>query len=356
MRASLIQLVIALLVMAPLRAGADTGAVVIVGKSDAHARDVAGGAVSAAMSKAAWKLTGKRMSESDTSSISRCFTREEPQRCILRLVQDKGVQGLAYVSVDPDPGRGERGLKLTGRVITAKLDLVLIASRFCDHCTDDTLAASATDLMKDLLDRVALTTGRTVLSVKSSPQGARYMVDGAFVGVTDASIDVTPGPHTVTVELEGFESFVQSVSATEGKTAEVNAVFRRTSTDVRTPPVSGGAVGSSPRSVEAKDGAGGTEAPPRSRVAKPLLVGGGIVLAAGVVLLLLDEDGMTSPSGTLQRETFYDTATPGLITIAGGAVLAGVGAYLYWKSPGANTTASIRPTANGTVMTLRRRA
>ncbi|MBA3462157.1 MAG: PEGA domain-containing protein [Deltaproteobacteria bacterium] len=343
------QLLIALVVLGPLRADADPGTVVVVGKSDAHARDVTAQAVSAAVSKADWKLIGKRLSESDTSSISKCFTREEPQRCILRLVQDKGVQRVAYVSVDPDPSRGERGLKLTGRIVTAKLDLVLIASRFCDHCTDDTLARSATDLMKDLLDRVALTSGRTVLSVKSSPQGARYTVDGAFVGVTDASIDVTPGPHTVTVELEGFETFVQSVRATEGQTAEVNAVFRRRNTDVRPLP---GPTDSSTRGVDNQGADVRVEPPRRSRAAKPLLVVGGVVLAAGVVLLMLDEDSTVSPPGTEQRATFYDTATPGLVTIAGGAVLAGLGAYFYWKSPGANATASIRPTPNGTMMTL----
>lgn len=351
MRSSLIQLLIALVVLVPLRAGADTGAVVVVGKSDAHAREVTAEAVSAAVSKADWKLTGKRLSDSDAAAISRCFGREEPQRCILRLVQDKGAQSLAYISVDPDPSRGERGLKLTGRIITAKLDLVLIASRFCDHCTDDTLAGSATDLVKDLLDRVALTTGRTVLSVKSSPQGARYTVDGAFVGVTDASIDVTPGPHTVTVELEGFDTFVQNVTAADGKTAEVNALFRRRITDVRTPPAAGGTTDSQPPSVGGP-GPDRTETPGRSRAAKPLLLGGGVVLAAGVVLLLLDDDSKPSPRGTEQRATFYETTTPGLVTIGAGVVLAGLGAYLYWKSPGTNTTASIRPIASGTMMTL----
>ncbi len=350
MRSSLIQLFIALVVLAPLRAGADTGAIVIVGKADAHARDVTVEAVSATLSKADWNLTGKRLSESESSSITRCFTRDEPQRCILRLVQDKGVQSLAYVSVDPDPSRGERGLKLTGRVITAKLDLVLIASRFCDHCTDDTLAGSATELMKELLDRVALTTGRTVLSVKSSPQGARYTVDGTFVGVTDASIDVTPGPHTVTVELEGFETFVQNVSATEGKTAEVNALFRRRTTDVRTLP-NAGTSGSLPQNADDK-GAVVPDPPHRSRAAKPLLIGGGVVLAAGIALVLLDDDSTTSLAGSVQRETYYDTTTPGIVTIASGALLVGIGAYLYWKSPGTSTTASIRPTANGTMMTL----
>lgn len=216
------------------------------------------------------------------------------------------------------------------------------------HCTDDTLAASATDLMKDLLDRVALTTGRTVLYVKSSPQGARYTVDGAFVGVTDASIDVTPGPHTVTVELDGFETVVQNVRTTEGKTAEVNALFRRPATA----PAASGVADSSPRGIEDKGADARTDPPRRSSAAKPLLIGGGVVLAAGVVLLFLDEDATASAPRTEQRASFYDTTTPGLVTIASGAVLAGLVAYLYWKTPGANATAAIRPTANGTMMTF----
>lgn len=352
MRSSLMQLFIALVLLSPLRVAADTGTFVIVGKSDAHARDVAGQAVSAALLKADWKLSGKQLSEPDTSSITRCFSREEPQRCIVRLVQDKGIQSLAYISVDPDPSRGEQGVKLTGRVIAPKLDLVLIGTRYCDHCTDDTLARSATDLVKDLLDRVALTTGRTVLSVKSSPQGARYTVDGSFVGVTDASIDVTPGPHTVTVELEGFETFTQNVSATEGKTAEVNALFRRPGPDLRTLPAASGSATSAPPTIDNGTGAV-TETPPRrSRAAKPLLIGGGLVLATGAVLLFFNEDDPVSPRGTVQPASYTTTTTPAIVMMAGGAVLAGIGAYLYWKSPGSNTTASIRPTANGTMLTL----
>lgn len=351
MRSSLLQLLLALAVLTPLSAAADTGAVIVVGKSDAHAREVTAATVSAAVVKADWKLATKGLSEAETASVTRCFTREEPQRCILRLVQDKGVQSLVYVSVDPDPNRGERGTKLTGRIITSKLDLVLIASRFCDHCTDDTLAGSARDLMKNLLDRVALTTGRTVLSVKSSPTGARYTVDGSFVGVTDASIDVTPGPHTVTVELEGFQSYAQNVSATEGKTAEVNAPLRRLPKDEQTSSPGVATDASSDNTGDNSEDAR-IDPPRRSRTAKPLLIGGGVALAAGIVLVLVDDDSMSSPRGMAQRETFYNTAPLGLATIAGGAVLAGVGAYLYWKSPRSNATASIRPTPNGTMMTF----
>lgn len=350
MRSS-IHLLIALAVLAPLRANANTGTIAIVGKSDAHARDVTGQAAAAALQKAGWQLADKPLSESERSSITRCFTREEPQRCILRLVQDRGVQGVAYISVDPDPSRGERGLKLTGRVVASKLDLVLNASRFCDHCTDDTLTAAATALVKDLLDSVALTAGRTVLSIKSSPQGARYAVDGSYVGVTDASIDVTPGPHTVTVELEGFETFVQNVRATEGSTAEVNAVFRNDASDDRPPTGVAGTTTGTAALTSSETGSGDHRAR-RSWAAKPLLIGGGLAIAAGTVALFFDQGPSTSPAQTEQPQFYYDTTLPGAVAIAGGALLVGVGAYLYWRTPGSSTTASLRPTPNGTMLTL----
>jgi hypothetical protein len=353
MRSLLTRLLLLLFVLSPLRARADTGAVVIVGKSDARARDLAARAVSAALTKADWTLLEKPLPSADTSSIGRCFTRAEPQRCILRVVQGKGIENLAYVSVDPDATRGERVLKLTGRIITSKLDLVMIATRFSEHCTDDTLASSAADLMKDLLDRIALSSGRTVLSVKSSPQGARYAVDGTFVGITDASIDVTPGPHTVTVELDGFETIVRSVQAVEGNTAEVSVPLRRPGGEV--PPASGANRPTDPSNA-------GTEATPievqvdeprPSRAAKPLLVIGGLAIAGGIVVLALDQDSATAPRGSEQREFYYDTTTPGLVAIAGGVVVAGVGGYLYWKGTRSPTPrAAVAPTAGGAVMTL----
>jgi hypothetical protein len=54
----------------------------------------------------------------------------------------------------------------------------------------------------------------------------------------------------------------------------------------------------------------------------------------------------------VQPPFYRDTTLPGIVAIAGGAVLAGVGAYLYWRSPGSSATASLRPTPNGTMLTF----
>lgn len=352
MRSSLTRLLLVVFVLFPLTARGEGGAVVVVGKSDARARDLAGKAVSAALTKADWKLLDKPLASSDTSSIGRCFSRAEPQRCILRVVQNKGIENVAYVSIDPDPTRGERVLKLTGRIVTSKLDLVMIATRFCEHCTDDTLASSATDLMKDLLERVALSSGRTVLSVKSSPQGARYAVDGTFVGITDASIDVTPGSHTVTVELDGFETAVRSVEAVEGKTAELSIPLRRPG-DAQPASTAASAAASSSAPSEYEPVDMDVEAAKPSRAAKPLLVVGGLAIMGGAVALFFDQDSTTVPRGSEQREHYYDTTTPALLAIAGGAVVAGIGGYVYWKGTGSPTArAAVKPTAGGAMMTL----
>jgi len=52
-------------------------------------------------------------------------------------------------------------------------------------------------------------------------------------------------------------------------------------------------------------------------------------LAAGVVLLVMDGKATMEPPPGQQPNDFYDTAVPGYIALAGGAVFTGVSIYLF---------------------------
>ncbi|UCH25543.1 MAG: PEGA domain-containing protein [Trueperaceae bacterium] len=63
------------------------------------------------------------------------------------------------------------------------------------------------------------------LSVDSIPSGAEVFVDGRFVGFTPLRYDTDPGRHDVTVSLDGYRTFSQSISVGAGETFRINAVL-----------------------------------------------------------------------------------------------------------------------------------
>lgn len=69
------------------------------------------------------------------------------------------------------------------------------------------------------------------------------------------------------------------------------------------------------------------------------LVGVGVAaIIAGGVLIAIDED---PPASGVQPKTIRDTATAGVITLGAGAVVTGVGAYLWYRSGHASSSAPV---------------
>jgi PEGA domain len=56
----------------------------------------------------------------------------------------------------------------------------------------------------------------TKLSVVSNPAGADIEVDGAFVGNTPSTIDITAGDHTITVSKNGYKNWERKLKASGG--------------------------------------------------------------------------------------------------------------------------------------------
>jgi hypothetical protein len=71
-----------------------------------------------------------------------------------------------------------------------------------------------------------LTASRASLLVTSAPSGASIKVDGAPQGVTPAAISgLTPGTHQITLTLEGYTTYTQSVSVKDGEQGVVEATL-----------------------------------------------------------------------------------------------------------------------------------
>lgn len=72
-----------------------------------------------------------------------------------------------------------------------------------------------------LINLIAETT-RHKLNVNSTPSGARLYVDGIFRGTTPLFTFVTPGYHTVKLELEGYLDYQDSIRVTSDTTLNIS--------------------------------------------------------------------------------------------------------------------------------------
>lgn len=327
----------------------DLGALVVKAETSARDQEVAMRAAKDTLAAAKWKLADKPLTAAETTAIARCFSQSAAPDCVLRAVADKRARRIAYLSIGKDPKRGPSSVAIIGRMVVEGVDTIMLATRYCDHCTDDTLTSYVVEATKELVDRASIASGRTVISVKSTPQGARFSIDGHALGATDAAITVAPGKHRVRIEQDGFITEERTVEAVEGKTAEVTVTLRRA--DASTSTNSTNSSTTSTSAATAPDES--TVTPPHASGAPLVLMGvGGAAVVGGVVALLLDQDDdVRKPRGEVQPRYYYDTALPGAIAVAGGATALVVG-WLWKRRAGTASTIGSKPVSGGAVLTF----
>jgi len=347
------------------RAFAETGAVVVTGEIEEHDQTLAKTTAEQSLRAAGWVLDTKPFSARDINAITACLHDVAAWPCVSKVVGGRGIRRVAVVGLSRDPtANGVPQVVITERLVLAGAELVVLGQRFCERCTDDTLDALTTELTKELLQLAALESGRTVLAVKSTPQGARYSVDGVLSGATDAVINIVPGTHVVTIEHEGFESATRTIEAVEGKTSEVTATLLRhlEQPDVHPP----GEQRPSPRLREQRPSPHpelgsskqpDTVMPHRLRVVpSAMLIVGALAVAGGATALVFNQGDVTKPPNERQPRGYYDTVPASITSIAGGVVIASLGGYLWWKYS-RNTPSSapmVTPVAGGAVLGVHR--
>jgi hypothetical protein len=319
-------------------AHADGGAVMVGGKSPLHEKTIATNAAREALRASGKDVIDRSFTAKDLDAVTGCIRKPPAWPCVEGVLRDKRIQHVAVVSVDPHSGRT---VKITQRMLVARAESVISGQRFCEQCTDDTLAANTTELTKELLVRVAIESGRTVLIVKSTPTGARVSLDGASIGATDLSTDIAPGHHTVKIEREGYETEVREIDAVEGKTADVSVKLQLLKTGTGTNSSQQGKpnsnrIGKNPR---------------RPSLLLPAVVSGvGVIgLATGIVVLALDKDPVTVRDKQV-RSSYTDTTAVGLGITIGSAAVCGVSVYLWSRYVKASGTPSIAPAKGGAVV------
>lgn len=171
----------------------------------------------------------------------------------------------------------------------------------CQHCTDQSLRSTADEILQKLVGGGEL--GHVTL--KSAPPGARITIDGTAIGITPLDWDLPPGKHTIQMDLPGHKSDVRDHVVVSNKSDLIVMTL--------------------PQEDRAE--------PPSRTIPLAMVIGGGAAVVTGTGLIVF------SPGPDPKQRFYKSTRPPGIGVAAGGAVLAGVGAYLLWfRSPQAAST------------------
>src|SRR5215468_12637206 len=199
---------------------ADDGSVVIGGGAGDRDRSVVGAAVAAIAREAGWALSREPVAAPDVDRLLACSDPVRPWACVPASLGSRGIRRIFVFAVDRrQAASGVPMVVLTAKLIVQAPQGLAVRQRFCEHCADDRLVGASTELARQLLQDLAVRSGRTVLDVASTPPGARITLDGQPIGATDATFNTFPGPHVVVVDKSGYRSETRSVIAEEGKTA-----------------------------------------------------------------------------------------------------------------------------------------
>jgi hypothetical protein len=308
---------------APSSAAASDGIFLVRGAAPADARAAAGSAVREALQQAGWKLAARQLSEREIDWVVACLRNDKPWSCITAIVKDKAIEQIAIISVDPRRAPdGTPLMQVTARIVVGSQDLAYGGEQYCERCNAENIKATAASVATKVLARVYLNSNRTTLDVKSSPTGARVVVDGTVMGTSNLIFDILPGRHAVTLSLRGYREVNRSVEVADGQAESVNVILEAEQAGV----ASGVASGIPPivrnSAATERERIIPTWVAPTAMVvgAGALLVGGGFVVA-----------DLEQPQGEVQEQ--YRISGRGIALLAAGVVVAGGGFYLWRRPP-----------------------
>jgi hypothetical protein len=285
-------------------AGADDGSVVIGGAAEDRDRSVVGAAVAATAREAGWALSRDPVAAPDVDRLLACSDPIRPWACVPASLGSRGIRRVFVFAVDrKQTASGAPMVVLTAKLIVQAPQGLAVRQRFCEHCADDRLSGASTELARQLLQDLAVRSGRTVLDVASTPPGARITLDGQPIGATDAAFNTFPGSHVVVVEKAGYRAERRTVIAEDGKTAAVAVVL-----------------------ASADPGSGPAR---RSRALPGALIGGGaLAVIAGGVLLDLGSRG-----GAHDKYRYVGATPAGAVAGLAGVAALAAGVYVWWRTP-----------------------
>jgi len=289
----------------------DGGVVAIGGSASEREREVVSAAVATAVRSAGWSLAPQMLTKQDADGLIDCSAPGEPWECVPASIDASAIHRALVIAVEQQTENDVPLIVLTGKVIATRPAAFMVRQRFCEHCADDKLAQTSTELTLLLLHDLAVQRPRTMLEVNSTPTGAVIAVDGQPAGATDGSFNTFPGLHIVTITKPGFQAETIRVHAEAGKTSTVSVTLHVN------PPLP----------------------PPRPSLLVPVsLAGAGVALIAASPLIYSYQHDSAEYKYYHPRAHWIGPA----VTLGGlGAI--GAGFYLWWRGSTSSTTTVAAP-------------
>jgi hypothetical protein len=305
-------------------ARADDGSVVIGGAAEDRDRSVVGAAVAATAREAGWAVSRDPVAAQDVDRLFDCSDPVRPWACVPASLGSRGIRRVFVFAVDHrQTASGAPMVVLTAKLILRVPQSLAVRQRFCEHCADDRLTRASTDLARQLLQDLAVRSGRTVLEVRSTPAAARITLDGQPIGATDATFNTFPGRHVVIVEKPGYRAEARAVVAEEGKTASVAVALV--------------AAGAPRRDRADRDEPAPADAAPVARGIAAAVIGSGAALALGGGALLV----LGSRDGPSDKYRYAGATSAGALLGLAGAAGCVTGIVLWRRAPAAAASLGI---------------
>ncbi|CAN5729512.1 hypothetical protein BH11MYX2_BH11MYX2_28860 [soil metagenome] len=227
-----------------------------------------------------------------------CFVIEDLV-CARKIVEgEAAAQQLVFAKVEEgDAGNGQRDVTITAYWFRTGA-APQTARRSCKSCDGHTIIDEA---MASMAGKDA---EAGMLSLSSSPAGAKATIDGAVVGVTPVDAPVSVGSHAVEVTKSGYATARGTVVVAEGQSAKLDLSLTETGL---------------------------------KRSLLPYIVGGAGValLATGIVLYA------TSEEDTGSKYEYRDTKPVGVVVAIAGAAALGAAAYLFVRGKPADSAPTV---------------
>lgn len=181
--------------------------------------------------------------------------------------------------------------------------------------------------------------------LKSTPSGAKVVVDGKEAGMTPVMLDLAPGSHTIQVTKQGFLAASRVVSLDKQpmnllitlEPEKVAVVAPPTAPPVAPPTVAAAPPTAAPIPVAAPVTAEAPAPSGRGRyngIAWGMTIGGAALAGVGTWLILLDGEVTCDDQGRSTCPTVYNTKGVGIAGLGIGSALIGAAIAIFAVGPG----------------------
>ncbi len=218
--------VCALLWLAPLARAHASTTVLVLSSGDENSQQLLQANALVALEKTGVQVTSMEdavLAGFDPAFTLSCLENDEICDALLKKAPAEWIL-LLRLAASGDDADADR--TVLGRLYSAGDGSTLqVEQSVCQRCgSNERLAQEVSELVEAMVsDELANKATETYLDVSSSPSMALLRIDGTVVGQTGQAYRVSPGTHTIELELEGYRSARQElqVAANEHKALRV---------------------------------------------------------------------------------------------------------------------------------------